>query len=907
MTRRRAWGTAILAAATFVAAAPATAEPSSAPAGMGRVLAGRIDAGEFHTCAVLDDGSLRCWGLGIHGQLGYGNQNAIGDQTGETPDGVGPVDLGAGRSAAELSAGDEHTCAVLDDGTVRCWGNGEFGALGYGNEDDIGESESPGSAGPVDLGAGRTATAIASGGGHTCAVLDDGAVRCWGSNEFGQLGYGNETRIGDDAGETPGTVGPVDLGAGRTATAIAAGEIHTCALLDDGTARCWGAGAVGQLGYGSPDDIGDTETPAAAGPVEFGFGRFATAITAGGRHTCALLDDATVRCWGLGGDGRLGYGNTDNFGDDPGETPGALGPVELGPGRTATAITAGLRHVCALLDNGTVRCWGDGAFGQLGYGNPDDIGNDAGETPGTVDPVDLGAARRGTAITAGGNHTCALLDSGRIRCWGDGAFGALGYGAEDDIGDTETPATVGPVEAGGLVSVAPGAPVNPTARLTGPAEITVVWGEPDSGSAPPLQYRVTSSAALPPVVTSATTATFTGLADGTYTFSVTARNGARAGPPATTNPIVVVGSPPPPPPGAGDGFVALSPVRVLDTRTGLGAAGPLAAEATLALSVPGVPVEATAVMVNVTVTEPDRDGFLTVWPCGPARPLVSNLNFAAGESRPNLVVATRGAAGQICLGGNATTHVLADLAGWYAPIDATNSRYNPLAPQRLVDTRVSGVPVTFTAPLAVAVVGGPVPADTSAVMLNVTAVDAADDGFLTVWPCDEPQPVVSNVNYTAGQIVPNAVGVKTSPTGTVCVATFATTDVVVDRVGWFGPTGDVYAPLDPVRVLDTRTALGAPRGKQAAETILSLTVPGLPTDASGVIVNVTATEPDGDGFVTVWPCGQPRPLASTLNVTAGQLAAPNLAAVALGPGQQICLSGNTTTHLVADLNGSYHP
>ena len=286
----------------------------------------------------------------------------------------------------------------------------------------------------------------------------------------------------------------------------------------------------------------------------------------------------------------------------------------------------------------------------------------------------------------------------------------------------------------------------------------------------------------------------------------------------------------------------------------------------MALSIPAVPADATAVVVNVTVSEPDRDGFLTVWPCGSARPLTSNLNFASGENRPNLVVATRGAGGQVCFSGNATTQVIADLAGWYEPFDGTNARYNPLVPQRLVDTRAAGQ-VTAGAPLTVSVVGGPVPAGATAVMLNVTAVEPDAAGFLTVWPCDQTQPVVSNVNYTAGQIVPNAVAVKTSATGTVCVASFAPTDVVVDRVGWFGATGDLYQPAEPVRVLDTRTGVGAASGKLAAEATLSLTVPGLPAGATGVIVNVTATEPDGDGFVTVWPCGQPRPLASTLNVS----------------------------------------
>jgi hypothetical protein len=195
---------------------------------------------------------------------GYANTTSIGDD--ETPGSVGPVDLGAGRSATAISAGGLHTCALLDNGSVRCWGTGGDSQLGYANTDSIGDDETPGSVGPVDLGAGRSATTIDTGDFHTCALLDDGTVRCWGNGPNGQLGYANTADIGDD--EAPGSVGPVDLGAGRSATAIGTGGFHTCALLDDGTVRCWGFGFVGSLGYANTADIGDDETPGSVGPVD---------------------------------------------------------------------------------------------------------------------------------------------------------------------------------------------------------------------------------------------------------------------------------------------------------------------------------------------------------------------------------------------------------------------------------------------------------------------------------------------------------------------------------------------------------------------------------------------------------------------------------------------------------------
>ena len=397
-----------------------------------------VTAGGAHTCALLVNGTVRCWGLGLFGRLGYANQNSIGDD--ESPGSVGPVRLGAGRRA--VVAGDAHTCAISGAGSVRCWGLGADGRLGYANTASIGDDETPAAVGPVDLGAGRTALAVTAGSAHSCAVLDDGSVRCWGSGASGELGYGNTASIGDD--ETPGSVGPVSLGAGRTAVAVTAGDKHTCALLDNGSVRCWGDGSNGRLGYGNTASIGDNEAPGSVGPVDLGAGRTAVAIAAGGAQTCALLDNGSVRCWGLGVDGRLGYANTNNIGDD--EAPGSVGPVNLGAGRSAVSVTAGDAHTCALLDDGSMRCWGSGAGGQLGYGNTTSIGDD--EAPGSAGPVSLGAGRTAVAVTGGDKHTCAVLDDGSVRCWGDGSNGRLGYGNSTTIGDNETPASVGPVDLG---------------------------------------------------------------------------------------------------------------------------------------------------------------------------------------------------------------------------------------------------------------------------------------------------------------------------------------------------------------------------------------------------------------------------------------------------------------------------
>jgi hypothetical protein len=260
---------------------------------------------------------------------------------------VGPV----GR----LAAGAEHTCAILTDRTVACWGAGTNGRLGYGDINDVGDDEAPRAAGAVDLGGGQ-ASALAVGAAHTCATVPAIAMRCWGAFAEGRLGNNAMEDIGD--AETPAMSQAV-AGSGG-ALAIAAGAAHTCFLDGSGQVRCFGRGTNGQLGYGAT-----TSLPAPGGPVEIG--NAATALVAGDDHTCAVQIDDAVRCWGRGLDGRLGSGNTMDIGTI--SDPGVFAPVGLGGG--ARALAAGARHTCALLTSGGVICWGANDHGQLGYGDHD--------------------------------------------------------------------------------------------------------------------------------------------------------------------------------------------------------------------------------------------------------------------------------------------------------------------------------------------------------------------------------------------------------------------------------------------------------------------------------------------------------------------------------------------------------
>jgi alpha-tubulin suppressor-like RCC1 family protein len=245
------------------------------------------------------------------------------------------------------------------------------------------------------------------------------------------LNYHNGDIVGDD--ETPASVGTVPVG--ETVVQIAAAGSHACALLSTGNVRCWGSSYNGYLGYGNLVDVGEYITPAQVGDVNVGGPVKQIAVTE--THTCALLTNGKVRCWGESDVGQLGYGNTNNIGDD--ETPASAGDVDVGG--DVQQIAVGGAHTCALLTSGEVRCWGFGISGQLGYGNLNNIGDD--ETPASAGSVDVGAAVR--QISVGGLHTCVVTTSGGVRCWGDGGAGALGYGNRRTLGDDEAPSVAGDV------------------------------------------------------------------------------------------------------------------------------------------------------------------------------------------------------------------------------------------------------------------------------------------------------------------------------------------------------------------------------------------------------------------------------------------------------------------------------
>jgi hypothetical protein len=361
---------------------------------------------------------------------------------------------GAPLSIRAITGGYQFTCALLDDGSVLCWGGNSSAELGRGDNQQIGGASAPmGRAVPVDLGPGQRATAISSGRFHTCALLENGAVKCWGHNGTGQLGLGDTGARGDQADEMGDNLPTVDLGTDRTAIAITAGGHQTCAILDDHSVKCWGKNETGQLGLGDTTNRGDdpNEMGDNLPTVDLGPGRTAVAIATGGTtgidpisfHTCAVLDDGSLKCWGDNQSGQLGDGDTINRGDDPGEMGAALPAVDLGSGRTATAVAVAFDDTCALLDDGHVKCWGANGNGQLGQGDTSARGDGPGELGDALAAVNLGVGRTATAISIGHDygggayraHACALLDDHSVKCWGSGARGELGQDTNATRGD----------------------------------------------------------------------------------------------------------------------------------------------------------------------------------------------------------------------------------------------------------------------------------------------------------------------------------------------------------------------------------------------------------------------------------------------------------------------------------------
>lgn len=358
-----------------------------------------IAAGLRHTCAIRDGGAVFCWGVSQHGQLG---PNAA-------PNISPPVQVPGLTDAVAVVAGDNYSCALRAAGQVVCWGQNNYGQLGLGFVNSVPHA-------PTAIASLPDAVAITAGGSHTCALRANGEVLCWGKNQDGEVGIG----------VTPQPVPTPTLVSGLApATAIGAGDAHTCALLATGDVYCWGNSSYGQIGDGSVGVSVPTPTRA------FGLAD-AVAIAVGREHTCALRATGAVVCWGRNSEGEVGLGFASS---SPVPTPTQASVTGV------AAIAGGGLHTCALLGTGAVTCWGANSVGQLGRGT---------KAPFEVTPAPVVDVWDATALALGLEHTCALRATGEVLCWGTGNQGELG-----DAGATTSSALPLSVFAGPTPVVCP--------------------------------------------------------------------------------------------------------------------------------------------------------------------------------------------------------------------------------------------------------------------------------------------------------------------------------------------------------------------------------------------------------------------------------------------------------------------
>jgi len=374
---------------SFVSTSPAVHADAGESLTAGRAVAGSLSGGSNHTC-LAKNGNVYCWGFNNNFQVGDGTH--VDRNTPQLVSGL--------SSPIAASAGGTQSCAVQTDGKLLCWGNQGGYTLpnGSANPNPIGApSKIQNASGPltnvryVDLGG------ESYGKDNGCAVTTSGALWCWGANDFGQVGDGT----------TVHSTIAVQIIASNV-IAVSVGVTHSCAVLQNGEVKCWGLNDMGQLG----DGLTINSTAFSTSPQTVAAVSGAVGISVNGNHSCALISNGTVKCWGSNSDGQLG-GLT--IGTDSSSF------VDVAYVSNAVGIAAGSRHTCAVLGNGTVKCWGDNTYKQGGRTGGDSV------TPVVVDGID-----NATAVSAGVGHTCALIGSNDLKCWGNGSNGILGDGVSTE-------------------------------------------------------------------------------------------------------------------------------------------------------------------------------------------------------------------------------------------------------------------------------------------------------------------------------------------------------------------------------------------------------------------------------------------------------------------------------------------
>jgi len=364
----------------------------------------QVSAGKSATCVILSDNKVKCWGDNANGQLGIGTS---GNDKVTQPPASAITEFEGAESISVSSDFRDFVCTRSGGWTgsdVRCWGSNSAGQV----NGKRGDPESQPSPLEVPSVVGMDVDSVVAGVEHSCACMRTGEVRCWGSAGNGRLGNGNS--------------GGGNANLGGKASKVCAGYQHSCALMVGGQVKCWGAGIY--LGQDSANDVTGATTIPNVKNLET-----ATDIACGGTHTCAVLSSGALKCWGQNNFGQLGQDSTNPYGEQAGiYSMSALRGI--GGWTNVRSVTAGREHTCATFLDSTVKCWGSGSNGKLGTGGESNVGHTSASMAG-LQPINItGAALQ---VSAGDEHTCLISGtdgarSGDLYCWGGAGAGQLGQG-----------------------------------------------------------------------------------------------------------------------------------------------------------------------------------------------------------------------------------------------------------------------------------------------------------------------------------------------------------------------------------------------------------------------------------------------------------------------------------------------
>ena len=374
--------------------------------------------------------SVACVGVGDYGQRGDGSSVSIMGTTPAAMNALRSIAFPSNLVPVSGTGGGDHVCVLFNNGSVGCWGRNQYGQLGIGSTISIGD-------GPGEMGSALALTSLpapvtsmAAGDSHTCAIFATGRVGCWGYNAQKHLGTGSVSTIGDGPGEMGASLVLVSTPGGLNASVISCGWQHSCALLGDQNVYCWGGNSNGELGIGITATIGNSPPTAKVllsdtlGPV--------AQVACGFQFSCVLLVNGGIVCWGVNTYGQLGTGSTTPLGKISAEM-NALGPISLPTGAVPVKISAGRSHACALLQSGSIVCWGMGSNGQLGTGSVSHVGDGPGEMGNALQSVRLPTDRKAVDLMCMGYASCAILNDGRAACWGYNLMGGLAIGSAPNV------------------------------------------------------------------------------------------------------------------------------------------------------------------------------------------------------------------------------------------------------------------------------------------------------------------------------------------------------------------------------------------------------------------------------------------------------------------------------------------